>query len=298
MKIEVHHLSDNPTAAWNELSKIQKVIKVKVTPPKSNVPDDKVRVVCMSDTHAMTPHIRFDIPEGDIFIHAGDFSRCGQREEVIEFNRWIGKLPHKYKIVIAGNHELSFDKTFTHPFGQGPGDSSPHTGPSLVDKIPTLGLPKDSITEAVQTPNVKDCLTNCIYLEDSEVILHGLKIYGTPWQPEYWKWAFNIPRGEECLWKWNKIPDDTDILVTHTPPVGHGDLCCTGVRAGCVELLTTVQQRVQPKYHVFGHIHEGYGISSDGKIIYINASTCDINYYPRNPPVVFDVALPPNFQKQ
>lgn len=57
--------------------------------------------------------------------------------------------------------------------------------------------------------------------------------------------------------KWDKIPDDTDILVTHTPPVGHGDLCCTGVRAGCVELLTTVQQRVKPKYHVFGHIHEG-----------------------------------------
>lgn len=52
----------------------------------------QVRVVCMSDTHAMTPHIRFDIPEGDIFIHAGDFSRCGQREEVIEFNRWIGKV--------------------------------------------------------------------------------------------------------------------------------------------------------------------------------------------------------------
>lgn len=53
------------------------------------------------------------------------------------------------------------------------------------------------------------------------------------------------------------IPSDTDILVTHTPPVGHGDLCCTGVRAGCVELLSTVQNRVKPKYHVFGHIHEG-----------------------------------------
>lgn len=76
---------------------------------------------------------------------------------------------------------MSFDKSFTHPFGQGPGDRSSHTGPSLVDKIPTLGFPKDSITEAVQTPNVKDCLTNCIYLEDSEVILYGLKIYGTPW---------------------------------------------------------------------------------------------------------------------
>jgi Icc-related predicted phosphoesterase len=53
------------------------------------------------------------------------------------------------------------------------------------------------------------------------------------------------------------IPDDTDILITHTPPIGHGDLCCSGVRAGCVELLSTVQNRVKPKYHVFGHIHEG-----------------------------------------
>jgi len=115
------------------------------------------------------------------------------------------------------------------------------------------------------------------------------------------------------------IPSDTDILVTHTPPVGHGDLCCTGVRAGCVELLSTVQNRVKPKYHVFGHIHEGmmdiiifvliyqiihficnfigYGISSDGKIIYINASTCDLNYLPSNPPIVFDITLPPGIQK-
>jgi hypothetical protein len=59
------------------------------------------------------------------------------------------------------------------------------------------------------------------------------------------------------LKKWNQIPDDTDILVTHGPPVGYGDLCYSGVRAGCVELLTTVQQRVKPKYHIFGHIHEG-----------------------------------------
>lgn len=113
------------------------------------------------------------------------------------------------------------------------------------------------------------------------------------------------------------IPSDVDILVTHTPPIGHGDLCCSGVRAGCVELLATVQQRVKPKYHVFGHIHEGtplaffflfkwfqlliliagYGISSDGKIIYINASTCDINYLPGNPPIVFDIKLPEGVKK-
>lgn len=76
---------------------------------------------------------------------------------------------------------MSFDKSFTQPLRQGPGDRSTHMGPSLIDEIPTLGIPKDCITEAVQTHSVKDCLTNCIYLEDSEVILHGLKIYGTPW---------------------------------------------------------------------------------------------------------------------
>ena len=54
-----------------------------------------------------------------------------------------------------------------------------------------------------------------------------------------------------------QIPVGTDILVTHTPPVGYGDRCATGVRAGCVELLNIVQKRVKPKYHVYGHIHEG-----------------------------------------
>lgn len=126
-----------------------------------------------------------------------------------------------------------------------------------------------------------------------------------------------------CLEKWMKIPLDTDILISHTPPIGHGDLCCSGVRAGCVELLSVLQKRLNVKYHVFGHIHEGmygnisilfifislgtfqwscssfsgYGISSDGKIIFINASTCDINYLPNNPPIVFDIKLPPDASK-
>lgn len=76
-------------------------------------------------------------------------------------------------------------------------------------------------------------------------------------QPEFGNWAFNLRRGEECLSKWNLIPSDTEVLITHTPPLGHGDLVCSGVRAGCVELLSSVQQRIKPKYHVFGHIHEG-----------------------------------------
>ena len=82
-------------------------------------------------------------------------------------------------------------------------------------------------------------------------------MYGTPWQPEYCGWAFNLPRGDACAAKWSQIPDGTDILITHTPPLGYGDHCCTGVRAGCEDLLNEVQGRVRPKYHVYGHIHEG-----------------------------------------
>ena len=76
-------------------------------------------------------------------------------------------------------------------------------------------------------------------------------------QPEFCSWGFNLPRGDPCLEKWQKIPSNVDILMTHGPPIGHGDLCTGGNRAGCVDLLREVQYRIRPKYHVFGHIHEG-----------------------------------------
>lgn len=88
--MEVHHLTGDPSSAWQEMSKSQRVIKITMKPPATEAPNNKVRIVCMSDTHSLTHHIRFDIPDGDIFIHAGDFTKCGRIEEVIEFNNWIG----------------------------------------------------------------------------------------------------------------------------------------------------------------------------------------------------------------
>ncbi|XP_055625098.1 UPF0046 protein C25E10.12 [Toxorhynchites rutilus septentrionalis] len=296
MKVDIHPQTDDPTLAWKGISKSQRVIKINTKPPNTDIPSNKVRVVCMSDTHSLTHHIKFDIPDGDIFIHAGDFTRCGKLNEVIDFNSWLEKLPHKHKLVIAGNHELSFDHTFTHPF-QNANACCKKTGTTILDEIPTLGNSKECLAEAVKTQNIRQYLSNCVYLQDESIELYGLKIYGTPWQPEFCKWAFNVKRGRECLDKWDMIPENLDILITHTPPVGHGDLCCSGVRAGCVELLSTVQQRVKPRYHVFGHVHEGYGITSDGKIIFINASTCDINYLPNNQPIVFDITLPKGVNK-
>ena len=106
----------------------------------------------------------------------------------------------------------------------------------------------------------------------------GVQFYGSPWQPDFGGWGFNLSRGRALLDKWDLIPDDTDVLITHSPPVGYGDLCASGVRAGCVDLLNTVQRRVRPKYHIYGHIHEGYGVRSDGKTVFVNASTCDLAY--------------------
>lgn len=90
MQVEVHQLTNDPSSAWKELSKKQSVKKLTLKPPTPEIPENKVRVVCMSDTHSLTNLIKFDVPYGDIFIHAGDFTNVGKKEEVIQFNTWIG----------------------------------------------------------------------------------------------------------------------------------------------------------------------------------------------------------------
>lgn len=89
-----------------------------------------------------------------------------------------GTLPHKHKLVIAGNHELSFDPTFTHPLSN---CRSPSRTMHLINEIPTLGNARESLTDAVKAKNMRDRLTNCTYLQDQELILYGIKFYGTPW---------------------------------------------------------------------------------------------------------------------
>jgi len=302
-EVEVHELSDKPTEFWKSWKNTVNIMRLQVRHPSSPPPENKLRFVCMADTHSLTSHLKQNIPHGDVFIHAGDFTRCGSISEVREFNTWLNKLPHKHKIVIAGNHELSFDPAFHNMIDDRgiPTGKSSHIGNSpmhICQKIlamDSMGIDRDQLQSAVSEGKCEDIkreLTGCEYLEDSSIEICGLKIYGTPWQPEFSGWAFNLPRGSQCLKRWNNIPTDTDILITHTPPLGFGDLCSTGVRAGCVDLLRSVQKRIKPKYHIYGHIHEGYGVRSDGKILFINASTCDINYLPCNPPVVFDVPLP------
>lgn len=87
--ITVHPLTNSPTAVWDQLSKTQKSTPLPIQNPSKPVEPGKVRIVCMSDTHSLTNCFKFDVPYGDILIHAGDFTHCGQECEVIKFNDWM-----------------------------------------------------------------------------------------------------------------------------------------------------------------------------------------------------------------
>ncbi len=219
-----------------------------------------MRLVFISDTH--TYHKDIDLPKGDILIHAGDITFTGRYSDLEKFNTWLGKLDFEHKIVIAGNHDLTFeDKFFLRHMVQG------------------------------NSERAQACLTNCIYLQDKAVSINGLKFYGSPWQPWFHDWAFNLERGDEMKEKWDKIPDDTDILITHGPPLGCGDkLKRNGELIGCWDLAEAIK-RVKPLVHCCGHIHEGYGVEKLGETLCINASNCDLMYDLVNPPVVVDVML-------
>lgn len=205
-----------------------------------------MRIVCISDTHNKLHKI--NVPDGDLLIHAGDSTDQGGPKEIRRFNEDLGKLPHRYKIVIAGNHDFGFQTT---------------------------------------PDEARAMLTGCIYLQDSLVEIEGLRIYGAPWQPAFMDWAFMCKRGAEIRAKWDLIPDGLDILITHGPPRGHGDLLRIGESVGCDDLLATIR-RAKPRVHVFGHIHEGHGQTREGSTLCINASSCDADYKAVNPPIVFD----------
>ncbi|HNC99840.1 MAG TPA: metallophosphoesterase, partial [Myxococcota bacterium] len=113
-------------------------------------------------------------------------------------------------------------------------------------------------------------------------------IWGSPWQPRFFDWAFNLDRGEPLRRVWQKIPDGIDILVTHGPPKGILDRVQRGGEVGCEELREALR-RVRPRLHVFGHIHEAYGqLHLDGTH-FVNAASCNLDYRPVNPPVVVEL---------
>jgi Icc-related predicted phosphoesterase len=125
------------------------------------------------------------------------------------------------------------------------------------------------------------------YLEDEAVEIEGFKIWGSPWQLPFYDWAFNLPE-EELEKKWKMIPDDIDVLLTHSPPYGYGDYIRGQGNVGSKSLLERVNE-IKPKLHVFGHIHVARGIDETEDTIFANASLVDQTYRVKHKPMVFEL---------
>ncbi|MGO1243959.1 MAG: metallophosphoesterase [Sphingobacterium sp.] len=208
-----------------------------------------MQIITLSDTHGK--HGKIEIPDGDIIIHAGDVTSMGRKHEVVAFFDWFASLKHPHKIFIPGNHDFFFE-----------------------------ALPEYEILKWIP-PGVT-------YLNDSGVELEGLRFWGSPITPWFNNWAFNRLPGEDIRKHWALIPAELDILITHGPPRGILDKTVGDELTGCADLLNSVRA-VKPLYHIFGHIHEGYGMYKDQDTTFLNASVLDEMYQVRNQPCTFEL---------
>lgn len=208
-----------------------------------------MKFVAISDTHCRHQSLR--LPKGDVLLHAGDISYKGKKSEVMDFLEWFKKQDFKHKIFIAGNHDFFFEKE----------------KPQEIKKL------------------IPD---NIIYLKDEFVMVESIKIWGSPFTPWFFNWAFNERRGALLARHWQKIPADTDILMTHGPVFGILDMVVNEQHVGCKDLLEKVKE-LKPKVHVCGHIHEDYGTVKRFGTKFINASVLNEAYELTNKPITFEL---------
>lgn len=211
-------------------------------------------VVMTSDTHNLHLYNKMpEVPEGDVLVHCGDATMGGRRSEIKDFARWLCLQKHKRKVFVPGNHDWFFQRTL----------SSRH---AWASELPGVDV-----------------------LVDDEVVIDGVKFWGSPYQPEFMNWAFNVPASSRKF-HFSKMPWDVDVLITHCPPERILDEVPSGENVGCPELAKIVLER-KPKVHCFGHIHHSYGHWNDPVtgIKFYNCAMASERYIPVNPPHVVEL---------
>ena len=218
----------------------------------------KMRITFISDTHTKHEKLNGFLPGGDILIHAGDLTSRGYTQEIENFAKWYDGIDnYDTKMFICGNHDFGFQ-------------DDPEKIKGLLTGYKTIDYLQDD------------------WMGIGEDVDTMVKIWGSPWQPEFHNWAFNLPRGEKIMEKWNLIPKDVDILVTHGPAHGKLDYVpYDGLNVGCEDLLMKIQE-IKPKIHVSGHIHSGRGVVFSEGTLYVNASVLNDRYEFRNKPITID----------
>ncbi|KAK7999094.1 phosphoesterase [Apiospora marii] len=228
----------------------------------------RTRIVCISDTHNCT----VKVPAGDVLIHSGDLTNTGSYKELQKQIEWIARQPHEVKIVVVGNHDTTIDAAFYREHG-----AYFHHGQlqdveacrNLVLKPPS---PSPRAREE-QKQQTRQQHQQWIYLEHEARTVRltspdgprtEFRVFGSPWQPQFERWAFQYTRHQEddglaARRLWAGIPLDTDVLITHGPAFGHRDETVGREAAGCEELRRAMW-RVRPRLAVCGHIHEARGV--------------------------------------
>jgi predicted phosphodiesterase len=239
-----------------------------------------MRITHISDTHNKHKQLNGKLPGGDLLIHSGDFTSIGREHEVKGFVKWFNEIDnYTHKIFIAGNHDLSFDSEKLFRDKSEYFDTKPYKNPN-----PSNGKPQwlKVLLETGLNQNI-------FYLENSFVMLDDIKIWGSPITPTFgYGWAFNKDRGYNINQVWNKIPSDTDIVITHGPIYGYCDRSAnTNQNVGCSELYHKLKE-VQPHLHFSGHIHEAYEYKQTDWGYAFNGCNCNLRYEVYNEPITFD----------
>ncbi len=217
-----------------------------------------MRLVHISDTHGK--HDAVKVPPCDVLIHSGDCTDDIGMASLRSFLTWFERQPAKRKILVAGNHDGAFEKW-------------PESARKMVE---------------VLSPSTT-------YLQDFGCEIDGVKFWGSPIQPEFCNWYFNRKRGHDIKKHWDLIPDGVDVLITHGPAAGLRDVSgFDNESCGCQDLRDALV-RVHPSFHLFGHIHHGYGEVKLFNVGYgltqcYNSSICNERYAPVNKPHEFEIA--------
>jgi Icc-related predicted phosphoesterase len=211
-------------------------------------------IVALSDTHGLHRQMTHPVPDGDILVHAGDFCGHGRMQEVNDFAEWLGAMPHRHKLVTPGNHDRPVEAQ------------------------------ESACRRLFEAHGIQLLIGDTAEVE-------GLRIFGSPYTPTFRNWHFMRDRGAAIRAEWRAIPDDADLVITHGPAYGNGDLAPSWMgqppsHVGCFELLARLRD-VKPRLHIFGHIHGGYGATISDEIPgtrFFNASVCTEAYRPTNAP--------------
>ena len=218
-------------------------------------------ILTLSDTHGQHRKLDLNLEDIDTVEYAGDWTKHHDTNfsETLEFLAWFNSLNAQYKILIAGNHEVLVENKNEEFY-------------EILTKFPSI-----------------------IYLQDSGISILGINFYGSPCSNEFYNWAF-MHEEPELKEIWNKIPDDTHVLITHGPAYRACDKVehspeLRDLHVGSKSLAARKLELPNLKVHVSGHIHEAYGVEIQNKVK--NVCPCIFNgrYKPINESIKVEVTL-------